>query len=42
LIQSTLQSFLIAIFLIFLILVLQFNSYSQPIIILYSVVLALL
>lgn len=42
LIQSTLQSFLIAIFLIFLILVLQFNSYSQPAIILYSVVLALL
>jgi multidrug efflux pump subunit AcrB len=42
LIQSTLQSFLIAIFLIFLVLVLQFNSYSQPAIILYSVVLALL
>jgi multidrug efflux pump subunit AcrB len=42
LIQSTLQSFLIAIFLIFLILVFQFNSYSQPIIILYSVILALL
>jgi multidrug efflux pump subunit AcrB len=42
LIQSTLQSFFIAIFLIFTILVFQFNSYSQPIIILYSVVLALL
>lgn len=42
LIQSTLQSFFIAIFLIFLILVLQFNSYSQPAIILYAVVLALL
>ncbi len=42
LIQSTLQSFFIAIFLIFTILVFQFNSYSQPIIILYSVILALL
>ena len=42
LIQSTLQSFFIALFLIFTILVFQFNSYSQPIIILYSVVLALL
>lgn len=42
LIQATLQSFFIALFLIFGILVFQFNSYSQPIIILYSVVLALL
>ncbi|MCH2188389.1 efflux RND transporter permease subunit [Candidatus Gracilibacteria bacterium] len=42
LIQSTLQSFFIAIFLIFTILVFQFNSFSRPLIILYSVVLALL
>ncbi len=42
LIQATLQSFMIALFLIFTILVFQFNSYSQPIIILYSVILALL
>lgn len=42
LIQATLQSFFIALFLIFTILVFQFNSYSQPLIILYSVVLALL
>lgn len=42
LIFATLQSFFIAVFLIFTILVLQFNSYSQPLIILYSVVLALL
>lgn len=42
LIQATLQSFFIAVFLIFTILVFQFNSYSQPAIILYSVVLALL
>jgi len=42
LITATLQSFLIALFLIFTILVFQFNSYSQPLIILYSVVLALL
>ncbi len=42
LIQATLQSFFIALFLIFTILVFQFNSYSQPVIILYSVVLALL
>jgi len=42
LIQSTLQSFFIALFLIFTILVFQFNSYSQPVIILYSVILALL
>jgi len=41
LIQSTLQSFVIALFLIFTILVLQFNSYSRPAIILYSVILAL-
>lgn len=42
LIASTIQSFAISLFLIFSILVFQFNSYSQPIIILYSVVLALL
>lgn len=42
LIAATLQSFFIALFLIFTILVFQFNSYSQPVIILYSVVLALL
>ncbi len=42
LINATLQSFFIALFLIFTILVFQFNSYSQPVIILYSVVLALL
>jgi multidrug efflux pump subunit AcrB len=42
LIFATIQSFFIAIFLIFAILVFQFNSYSQPIMILYSVVLALL
>lgn len=42
LIQWTLVAFFIALFLIFTILVLQFNSYGQPAIILYSVVLALL
>jgi len=42
LIQATVRSFFIAVFLIFTILVLQFNSYSQPLIILYSVVLAML
>jgi multidrug efflux pump subunit AcrB len=42
LIQATLQSFMIALFLIFTILVFQFNSYSQPVVILYSVILALL
>ena len=42
LIQWTLTAFVIALFLIFIILVLQFNSYGQPAIILYSVVLALL
>lgn len=42
LIMSTIQSFFIAVFLIFTILVFQFNSFSQPVIILYSVVLALL
>lgn len=42
LIVSTMVSFIIAIFLIFTILVLQFNSYLQPAIILYSIVLALL
>lgn len=42
LIISTFKSLFIAIFLIFSILVFQFNSFRQPIIILYSVVLALL
>ena len=42
LIISTFKSLFIALFLIFTILVFQFNSYSQPLIILYSVVLALL
>lgn len=42
LIASTLSSFVIAIFLIFTILVLQFNSFLQPAIVLYSIVLALL
>ncbi len=42
LIQSTIQSFGIALFLIFSILVFQFNSFSRPAIIIYSVVLALL
>ncbi len=42
LIQSTVMSFFISIFLIFSILVFQFNSYSQPLVILYSVVLAFL
>ena len=42
LIFSVIESFIIAIFLIFTILVFQFNSYLQPLIILYSVVLALL
>ena len=42
LIAATLQSFGIAIFLIFSILVFQFNSFSRPAIIIYSVVLALL
>ena len=42
LIISTFKSLFIALFLIFTILVFQFNSYSQPAIILYSVVLALL
>ncbi len=42
LIISTLTSFVIAIFLIFTILVLQFNSYLQPAIILYTIVLAIL
>ena len=41
LIISTFKSLFIALFLIFSILVFQFNSYSQPIIILYSVILAL-
>ena len=42
LIFATVQAFFISIFLIFTILVFQFNSYSQPIMILYTVVLALL
>lgn len=42
LISSTISSFVIAIFLIFSILVLQFNSFLQPAIVLYSIVLALL
>jgi len=42
LIQGTLIAFGVALFLIFIILVLQFNSYGQPAIILYSVALALL
>lgn len=41
LIVSTIQSFFIALFLIFAILVLQFNSYSQPLMILYSAILSL-
>jgi len=36
------MAFFIAIFLTFLVLVYQFNSFSQPAIILYSIVLALL
>lgn len=42
LIVSTISSLFIALFLIFSILVFQFNSFSQPFIVLYSVVLALL
>ena len=42
LIISTMKSFFIALFLIFSILVFQFNSYRQPLIIMYSVILALL
>lgn len=42
LIISTFKSLFIALFLIFSILVFQFNSFSQPLIILYSVILALL
>jgi len=42
LIQATMIAFFIAIFLTFLVLVYQFNSFSQPAIILYSIVLALL
>jgi multidrug efflux pump subunit AcrB len=41
LIVSTLQSFFIALFLIFAILVFQFNSYSQPLMILYSAILSI-
>lgn len=42
LIQSTVTSFIITLFLIFIILVLQFNSYWQPAIILYSVIASML
>lgn len=42
LIQSTIKSLFISIFLIFSILVFQFNSFRQPLIVLYSVLLALL
>ncbi len=42
LIISTIKSLFISIFLIFSILVFQFNSFRQPIIVLYSIVLALL
>lgn len=42
LIISTFRSLFIAIFLIFSILVFQFNSFRQPLVILYSVILALL
>lgn len=42
LIFATISSFFIAIFLIFSILVFQFNSFIQPVIILYSIVLAVL
>lgn len=42
LIQSVLASLFIALFLIFSILVFQFNSFRQPIIVLYSVVLAII
>jgi HAE1 family hydrophobic/amphiphilic exporter-1 len=42
LIISTFKSLFIALFLIFSILVFQFNSYSQPAIVLYSVILAFL
>lgn len=42
LIMSTVRSLFITLFLIFSILVLQFNSYKQPAIVLYSIVLAML
>ncbi len=42
LIQTAMVSFIIAVLFIFLILVLQFNSYTQPVIILYSVLAWLL
>ncbi len=42
LIQATMVAFAVAIFLIFLILIYQFNSFSQSIIILYSIITALL
>jgi multidrug efflux pump subunit AcrB len=42
LIQATLISFIVAVCLIFVILVLQFNSFAQPAIILYVIVLALI
>lgn len=41
LITATISSFFIAIFLIFVILVFQFNSYLQPAIVLYSIILAI-
>jgi len=42
LIVSTIKSLFISLFLIFSILVFQFNSYKQPLIVLYSIILALL
>lgn len=42
LLVAMLLSFAVAVFLMFFILVTQFNSYAQPIIILFSVVLSLL
>lgn len=42
LIQAAIRGFAIALFLMLVILVLQFNSFSKPVIILYSVLLALL
>jgi multidrug efflux pump subunit AcrB len=42
LVISMVTSFFVAIFIIFTILVLQFNSYGQPLIVLYSVIMALI
>lgn len=42
LIVSTIKSLIISVFLIFAILVFQFNSFAQPMIVLYSILLALL